>query len=91
MLNELRNRIGELEQAVLASRGVQARAEDDAEDAKAGTFQTEGWLMEARAQLELVDEAGLEESVVGLERQITDLRGRLTPKALEDYDNGGEG
>ncbi len=90
MLQELRNRIGELEQAVLAARGVQARAEDDADDAKAGTFQAEGWLMEARQQLELVEEEGLEDSVVGLERQVNDLRGRLTPKALEDYDNGGD-
>ena len=90
MLQELRNRVAEMEQAVLVARGVQARAEEDAADAVAGAFQAEGWLMEARAQLELADEAGLEESIVGLERQVEDLRGRLTPKALDEYDNGGD-
>ena len=90
MLQELRNRVAEMEQAVLVARGVQVRAEDDADDAKAASFQAEGWLMEARAQLDIAEEAGLEESIVGLERQVEDLRGRLTPKALEEYDNGGD-
>ncbi len=90
MLNEMRERIAELEQATMAARGNQARAEEEADDAKAGTYQMEGRLIEARDALDLAEEAGLEESIVGLQRQITDLRDRLTPKALEDYDNGGD-
>ncbi len=90
MLNEIRERVTELETLALIARGNQTTIEEDVEDAKAGRFQTEGRVAEARSLLEFVEEAGLEESIVGLERQITDLRGRLTPKALEEYDNGGD-
>ncbi len=88
MLNEMRERVQKLEEAVLAARGLQVRAEEDAADAKAGTFQTEGRLVEARDGLTLAEEAGLEASIEGLTGQVTDLRGRLTPKALEAYDEG---
>ncbi len=90
MLNEMRERVQKLEEAALTARGNQARAEEDADDAKAGTFQVEGRLIEARDAFAFAEEQGLEDSIVGLERQIEDLRGRLTPKALEDYDNGGD-
>ncbi len=90
MLNEMRERVQRLEEAVLTARGAQARAEEDAEDAKAGSLQTEGRLIEARDAFALVEDEGLEASIDGLTRQVTDLRGRLTPKALEEYDNGGD-
>ncbi len=90
MLNEMRERVQKLEEAVLTARGLQVRAEEDAEDAKAGTFQVEGRLVEARDAFAFAEEEGLEASIDGLTRQVTDLRGRLTPKALEEYDNGGD-
>ncbi len=88
MLNEMRERVQKLEEAVLTARGLQVRAEEDAEDAKAGTFQTEGRLVEARDALAFAEDEGLEASIEGLTGQVADLRGRLTPKALEKYDEG---
>ena len=89
MLEAIQNRIQDLETAVAASRGRQAQAEETLADETAGFHQMEGRLLEARDQYEVADEAGLEESITGLTRQVADLRGRLTPKALEAYDNEG--
>ena len=90
MLQEIRERVTELETMALVARGNQTTLEEDAEDAKAGRFQAEGRVAEARRLVEFVEDAGLEASIVGLERQVTDLRSRLTPKALEKYDKGDE-
>ena len=59
---ELQDRIDGLEQAVLSQRGRQARADEDAAEAKAAAFQIEGRLLEAiefKAALD-VEEASVE-------------------------------
>ena len=44
---ELDDRIEVLEQAVLSQRGIQARAEEDADDTRSAAIQIEGRLLEA--------------------------------------------
>ncbi len=86
MLQELKERIAELENATMIARGNQTTLEEDAEDAKAGRFQTEGRLAEARTQFELADKAGLEDSVTGLESRVAELETMIDPKILEKHD-----